>query len=84
MIEVRYFARLRERLGTGAEQIEATPELADLGTLTVHLSRRGGVWAEALGADQTLMTAVNQELAGPHTPIQDGDEVAYFPPVTGG
>jgi molybdopterin synthase sulfur carrier subunit len=84
MIEVRYFARLRERLGTGAEQIEATPELADLRALTAHLSRRGGVYAEALGVDQTLMAAVNQELAGPDTRIQDGDEVAYFPPVTGG
>jgi molybdopterin synthase sulfur carrier subunit len=84
MIEVRYFARLRERLGTGAEQIEAIPELTDLRALTAHLSRRGGVYAEALGADQTLMAAVNQELAGPDTRIQDGDEVAYFPPVTGG
>ncbi len=84
MIEVRYFARLRERLGTGAEQIEATPELTDLRALTAHLSRRGGVWAEVLGADQPLMTAVNQELSGLDAPIRDGDEVAYFPPVTGG
>ena len=84
MIEVRYFARLRERLDTSAEQLELTPELADLRALAAHLSQRGGVWAEALGADQTLMTAVNQELAGPDTPLRDGDEVAFFPPVTGG
>jgi molybdopterin synthase sulfur carrier subunit len=84
MIEIRYFARLRERLGISAEQIEVTPQLTDLRTLTAHLSRRGGVWAEALGAEQPLMTAVNQELSGLDAPIRDGDEVAYFPPVTGG
>lgn len=84
MIQIRYFARLRERLETGAEQVELTPELTDLRALTAYLSGRGGVWADALGPDQSLMTAINQEMAGPDTRIRDGDEVAYFPPVTGG
>jgi sulfur-carrier protein len=89
MIQIRYFASLRERLGSGAETLPCphpqTPGSATtIADLLILLRQRGEPWSEALGAEQTLLAAVNQEMARPTTPIQDGDEVAFFPPVTGG
>jgi len=84
MIKVLYFARLREQLGADAEELEALPELTDMSRLTHHLRQRGGVWAEVFGERETVLMAVNQEVANGDTPIKDGDEIAYFPPVTGG
>ena len=89
MIQLRYFASLRERLGTGAEAIPC-PGLATPGRpmtvadLLLLLRQRDEPWSDALGGEQTLLAAVNQEMARPDTPVQDGDEVAFFPPVTGG
>jgi len=82
MIELRYFASLRERLGRDQERVAVGA--ATVAELRVRLRERGGVWAEALADDQPLLCAVNQALARPETPISDGDEVAFFPPVTGG
>jgi molybdopterin synthase sulfur carrier subunit len=82
MIELRYFASLRERLGRDQERIDAGA--ATVAELRARLRQRGGVWAEVLADDQPLLCAVNQALARPETPISDGDEVAFFPPVTGG
>ena len=83
MIQVRYFARYREELDSDGEEIEATS--ADtLEALLKALRARGGVWSRLFAEDQRVMMAVNQELADPATPISDGDEVALFPPVTGG
>jgi molybdopterin synthase sulfur carrier subunit len=83
MIKVLYFARLREQVGTAGEEIAATG-LTTVSDIAAHLRGRGGSWSEALGGDQTVMAAVNQEMARPETPVSDGDEVAFFPPVTGG
>ena len=83
MIRVLYFARLRERVGIGSEELDAVG-LPDLAAVIERLRKRGGVWAEAFYGEQGLMMAVNQELARPETPVSDGDEVAFFPPVTGG
>ena len=83
MIKVLYFARLREQLNTESEQLEAASEVQNVAALTDVLRNRGGAWEEAFGGS-TVMAAVNQEVANPDTPINDGDEVAYFPPVTGG
>jgi molybdopterin synthase sulfur carrier subunit len=83
MINVLYFARLREQLQTESEQLEVAPEITNVAALTDVLRNRGGVWAEAFGGS-TVMAAVNQEVANPSTSISDGDEVAFFPPVTGG
>ena len=84
MIKVLYFAALREQLSCSTEKLELDAGLTDVAALTAYLRRRGGPWEEALGGGQRLLTAVNAEMAGPQTRLSDGDEVAYFPPVTGG
>ena len=66
------------------EVITLPPEAIDVGTLTAVLRRRGGAWEDVLGQDQPVLTAVNNEMATAATPVRDGDEVAFFPPVTGG
>ncbi len=80
MIRVMYFARLRDQLGSPGEQIEAPP--ATLGALVDQLAARGDDWAEAFSG--SVLMAVNQEMADRDTPLAEGDEVAFFPPVTGG
>jgi molybdopterin synthase sulfur carrier subunit len=84
MIKVRYFASLRERLGVDSEDIELPHGVADLAALAAHLGARDAHWGEAFSSSQTLMMALNQEAARPESVIKDGDEVAFFPPVTGG
>lgn len=79
-----YFAALRERLGVSGEEIDLPAGVDTLGALRAHLATRGGVWAEALGADGLLRAAVNQDMGQADTPVRAGDEVAFFPPVTGG
>ncbi|MCB1867435.1 MAG: MoaD/ThiS family protein [Gammaproteobacteria bacterium] len=81
MIKVLYFARLREELNTGSETMDTVP---DLRSLIIDLRARGGRWADVFGDDQLIMMSVNQEMADPETSLADGDEVAFFPPVTGG
>jgi len=82
MIRVLYFARLREQVGCDGETLESHPH--DLAALIDQLRARGGIWAEAFGGDRTVMMAVNHEMACPASAITAGDEIAFFPPVTGG
>jgi len=84
MITVLYFARLREALGTGSEQIALPRDVRDLAGLRDTLAARGGAWAQELAGSKALRAAVNQALASGDTRISDGDEIAFFPPVTGG
>lgn len=84
MIKVLYFARLREQLDAAGEEIPPNSELATVADLTALLRGRGDAWSDVLGEETTIMAAVNQEMARPETTIKDGDEVAFFPPVTGG
>jgi molybdopterin synthase sulfur carrier subunit len=79
-----YFARLRENLGTGSEKVEPGASVTDVAELLDWLRARGDVWSEELGPSKSLRVAVNQEMADFATPLRDGDEVAFFPPVTGG
>jgi len=83
MITLRYFASLRETLGVGDEQIELPDSISDLAALTRWLQGRDDTWKQAL-ADKRLHVAINQQLVHTNTAIKDGDEVAWFPPVTGG
>ena len=84
MITVVYFARLREALGTGSEQLTLPADVRDLHSLRDMLIARGGAWATELGGGRSVRAAVNQDMAQGDTRIKDGDEVAFFPPVTGG
>ena len=83
MIQLRYFASLRESLGIGDEQIELPDGIHDLPGLSRWLQARGDTWASAL-ADNRLHVAINQKIAKADASITDGDEIAWFPPVTGG
>ena len=82
MIELRFFARYREALGCEAEQLAFDPALVTVGALRDLLVARGGVW-QVLGEGRVLC-ARNQELCSLNEPLADGDEIAFFPPVTGG
>ena len=84
MVTVLYFARLRETLGQGSEQIALPASVRDLKGLRAMLVARGGVWGEALAPHKPVRAAVNQVMAMGDVPVADGDEVAFFPPVTGG
>ena len=84
VVKVLYFARLREAFSRGDEELVLPEGVADVGTLAAFLQRRGGVWASELGKGRAVRAAVNQEMADASTSIGNGDEIAFFPPVTGG
>jgi molybdopterin synthase sulfur carrier subunit len=84
MITLLYFARLREALGSGREQIALPAGVSTLGALRAHLAQRGGAWAIEMAEGRNLRAAVNQDVAAADAPLKDDDEVAFFPPVTGG
>lgn len=81
-IRIRYFASLREALGAGEDC--DLPAGQTIGTLRDHLVGRGGRHAEMLGDTRPVRCALNQTMADDSAPIEDGAEVAFFPPVTGG
>jgi len=83
MIKVLFFAGLREALGTGAESLALPAGVGTVGALRDYLAARGAPWS-ALATTKNLRSAVNQQMVGPDTPVKAGDEVAFFPPVTGG
>jgi molybdopterin synthase sulfur carrier subunit len=84
MIKLLYFARLREALGRSEEGIELRPGLHTVAELRAWLCERGEPWTSELAAGRGVLAAVNQTTANDSTPVNDGDEVAFFPPVTGG
>ncbi len=83
-IELRFFAGVREAVGTGAETIDVPADVATVGALRALLVARGGQWAQALADGRVLRMACNQRMCDPATALSDGAEVAFFPPVTGG
>jgi len=84
MISLLYFARLREALGVSSEQVDLPAEVSDVAGLVAWLRNRGGAWDEELAPGRAFRVAVNQDMADAATALKDGDEVALFPPVTGG
>ena len=83
-VRILYFASIREKLGRDSEEIDLPAGVASIAALRTHLRARGGAWAEALADTRLLRTAVNQDMAQAAASIKAGDEVAFFPPVTGG
>jgi molybdopterin synthase sulfur carrier subunit len=84
VVTVLYFARLREALGRDAEQLALPAGATTAGALRELLRARGGAWETELAAAKPVRIAVNQSMAHAHTAIRPGDEIAFFPPVTGG
>jgi molybdopterin synthase sulfur carrier subunit len=83
-VKVLYFASLREKIGAHAEEIELPAGVATVAALRNHLRARGGNYEDAFSAKALLRSAVNQDMVQPAAAIKAGDEVAFFPPVTGG
>ena len=81
-LRILYFASLREAVGCAREDLPAD-NLGTVGDVVAALAARGGAW-QALAQNRNLRSAVNQAMATATTPVADGDELAFFPPVTGG
>ena len=84
MITLLYFARFRETFGMASEKLVLPAGATTLDGIRATLAARGGAWAHELAAGRAFRAAVNQDIASTDTPVKDGDEVAFFPPVTGG
>lgn len=83
-VKVLFFASLREQLGRPGEEIELPAGVSTVGALREHLRARGGDWASVFAPNRAVRAAVNQDMVQPAAAIKAGDEVAFFPPVTGG
>lgn len=83
-IELRFFASVREKLGKSQEQASVPAEVRTVGEVRLWLIARGGPWAEVLAEGRALRMAYDQQMCSADTPVSDGGEVAFFPPVTGG
>ena len=84
VVTILYFARLREALGRESERLELPAGISSVDSLREHLRGRGGTWEAELAPAKPVRVAVNQDMAAPGLLLADGDEVAFFPPVTGG
>lgn len=83
-VKLLFFASLREQLGTAAEEVDLPAGVATVAGLRDHLRKRGGAYEKALSEKSPVRTAVNRDMAAATAPLNAGDEVAFFPPVTGG
>jgi molybdopterin synthase sulfur carrier subunit len=84
VVTLLFFAGLRESLGTSREELALPQSTATVSTLLEQLRSREGRWSEAFAPGKAWRVAVNQRMADLATPVKAGDEVAFFPPVTGG
>lgn len=83
-LRLLYFAALREAVGVGEEVLVVPAAVRTASALRTYLQGRGGVWADALGPARPIRIAINQRMAQPSNTLAADDEVAFFPPVTGG
>ncbi|WP_062311267.1 molybdopterin converting factor subunit 1 [Polynucleobacter sinensis] len=83
-IQLRFFASLREGLGLSEEVIATPAEVKTIADLRLHLIARGNPWDEVLASGKLIRCALNHEMVKDITPLVEGAEVAFFPPVTGG
>lgn len=80
-VKVLYFASLKEALGMGSESVDLPSGVATVGALRDWLVSQG---RDKLASAKNLRCAVNQDMAGLDAAVREGDEIAFFPPVTGG
>jgi sulfur-carrier protein len=83
-VKLLFFAGLREQLGTSGEEIELPASVSTVGGVRAHLTARGGAYEKAFEEKNLVRMAVNHDMVPPSARIKAGDEVAFFPPVTGG
>ncbi|KZD09682.1 molybdopterin converting factor subunit 1 [Oceanibaculum pacificum] len=83
-MKLLYFAWLRQKIGTAEEDVTPPAEVTDVAGLIDWLRGRGPAYAEALRDERVVKVAVNQEYVRRDHPVRPGDEIALFPPVTGG
>jgi molybdopterin synthase sulfur carrier subunit len=83
-LTILYFAWLRERVGIAEETLSPPESVITAADLVIYLSGLDARHASAFKDRETVRCAVNQEFADPATVLRPGDEVAFFPPVTGG
>jgi molybdopterin synthase sulfur carrier subunit len=84
VVTLLFFASLRESLGCSREELALPAGAATVSSLVEALRARGSRWTEAFAPGRTWRVAVNQQMANLATPVKSGDEIAFFPPVTGG
>lgn len=82
-MKILFFGSLREQLGTGELELSLPDGVNTVAALLAHLKQRDDLWQQSLGTG-TLLCAVNQVMANEDAAIHDADELALFPPVTGG
>lgn len=82
IVQLRYFASIREVIGTSSESAFTTA--TTLAALREELIARGGAYAEALARGRAVRVALNQTMSDESAALSDGAEVGFFPPVTGG
>ncbi|HXV25915.1 MAG TPA: molybdopterin converting factor subunit 1 [Alphaproteobacteria bacterium] len=83
-MKILYFAWLKQKVGTAEEEVNPPPEVTDVAGLLDWLARRSPRHQDALARRSVVRVAVNQSYAKPEHPVRPGDEIALFPPVTGG
>ena len=83
-MKVLYFAWLRTKIGCAEEEIDLPDTVKTVEDVLDYLRIKGDAYAEALGEDKVIRVALNQDYAQLDTPVQNTDEFAIFPPVTGG
>ncbi|MCP4077763.1 MAG: molybdopterin converting factor subunit 1 [Gammaproteobacteria bacterium] len=84
MANLLYFASLRETLDSDKEQLDLPDNISNISDLKNLLAERGGSWSAAFTSNTSLLVSVNQQMADDQATIQNSDEIAFFPPVTGG
>jgi molybdopterin synthase sulfur carrier subunit len=83
-MQLLYFARVREQIGLGAEDLALPADVATVAQLLDWLASRSPGHAAALADRSAIRVAVDQDFAQPDTPLAGAAEIAIFPPVTGG
>ena len=83
-VRILYFAWLKDRLGRGEEQVVLPEGVATVGGLRDWMRARDTLFEAVFAPGGRIRAAVNQDFATDDAPVRPGDEIAFFPPVTGG